>query len=249
MWIITILLVTAVLFIFRGPRLINWWKWGRYLFAAFCVWAALVLSAERVPWTFVEVSGFLLGLAAASLMAVDISMEIFLRIKAAIFGGDRFTKILPDYLCEIANAMETMASRKIGALVVVQRHDSLDDHISGGMPYDSEVNGQILPTLFALTSPVHDGAVVVRDGRIVRVKTVLPIKTSTPISLGVGTRHRAAVGITEKTDAIVIVASEERGELSVVYKGQLVKPTSPEEFRALILAGLKGKSIAAVQAA
>lgn len=247
MWIITLLIVTAILFIFRGMRVLNWYSFGRYLLAAFALWAAMVLSPEPVPLKAIEALGYILAIVLAGGMLIDILVEVFYRIKAAIFAGDRFTKVLPDYLSEICDAMETMASRKIGALVVVQRQDSIDEHVQGGMPYDSEVNAKLLPTIFAVTSPVHDGAVVIREGRIVRVKTVLPIKTSAPISLGVGTRHRAAVGLTEKTDALVIVASEERGEISIAFKGQLVKPASPDEFRSLILAAIKGKDIAVVQ--
>lgn len=247
MWMIVTLSVTAVFFIFRGLRVLEWGNTARYLFALFCIFGAVVLSPEPMPLRIIEVLGYTIGTASAALMLLDICMEIYYRVKIAIFSGDRFTKVLPDHMESICTAMETMASRKIGALVLIHRKDSLEGHIQGGMPYESEVNAQILPTLFALTSPVHDGAVIVSGGRIVRVKTVLPIKTTSPISLGVGTRHRAAVGISEKTDAIVIVASEERGEISIAFRGELIKPASPEEFRALLLAALKDKALGPIQ--
>ena len=241
MWIIYLLIITAVFYLFRGIKVLRWGGGARFVLALFCAWGALVLYPRPMPMRIVEVMGMVVGLTAAALMAADIAAEIFFRIKSAVLAGDRFTKELPDHLSEICMAVEIMASRKIGALVVVRRNDSLEGHISGGMPYDSQINAVILPTIFALTSPVHDGAVIVEGGRITRVKTVLPIKTSVPISLGVGTRHRAAVGLTEKTDAIVFVSSEERGEISVAFRGQLIRPTSPEEFRAIVLAAIKGK--------
>lgn len=244
MWIIYVLTITALLFLFRGLKVLRWGNPARFMLALFCVWGALVLYPRPMPMQLVDVMGRIIGVAAAALMAADILTELFFRIKAAILAGDRFTKVLPDYLSEICMAVEIMASRKTGALVVVSRNDSLEGHISGGMPYDAQINAVILPTIFALTSPVHDGAVIIEDGRITRVKTVLPIKTSVPISLGVGTRHRAAVGLTEKTDAIVFVSSEERGEISVAFRGQLIRPTSPEEFRAIVLSAVKGKVVA-----
>lgn len=247
MGIIVTLIVTALFFIFRGLKVLEWGNTARYLFALFCIFGAVVLSPEPMPLRVIEVLGYTIGLASAALMLLDICMEIYHRVKAAIFSGDRFTTELPEYMENICTAMETMTNRKIGALVLIQRKESLEGHIQGGMPYDSEVNAQILPTLFALTSPVHDGAVVVQGGRIVRVKTVLPIKTTSTISLGVGTRHRAAVGISEKTDAIVIVASEERGEISIAFRGELIKPASPAEFRALLLAALKDMPLGRVQ--
>lgn len=246
---IAMFIVASGLYLARGLRTAVIAKYERCVVAALCAWAAALVIPEAVPYKVIDLMGRFAGTAAVVLMAADLLTQAMVRARSKVMALDHFTKVLPEPLEEICTAMEIMASRNIGALVVIKRHDPLEGHISGGMPYDSEIRSEILPTLFAHTSPVHDGAVIVVDGRIVRVKTVLPIKTTSPISLGVGTRHRAAVGLTEKTDVIVLVSSEERGELSVANRGKLVKPASPEEFRALVLAGLKGKDISAVHAA
>ncbi|MBU2541683.1 MAG: DNA integrity scanning protein DisA nucleotide-binding domain protein [Candidatus Omnitrophica bacterium] len=173
-------------------------------------------------------------------------LEIFLRIKRSILTGKDFSMQLPDYLLEICKAMEFLASRKVGVLIILRRKDKLDEYMDSGILFDAQIKSEIVIALFSSASPVHDGAVVIFNGRIRRVKAILSIRTDTEVPMGIGTRHRSAIGITEKTDAIALVVSEERGEISIVSQGCLIKVDSLKELYRLIKKALKGKSIVPV---
>lgn len=122
---------------------------------------------------------------------------------------------------EIVKAAITMAGKKLGALIVIQRETNLKDFVELGTSLDARVSREILLSIFHPTSPIHDGAVVIRGNRIIAAGCFLPITLSTEISKSLGTRHRAALGLTEETDAVVIVVSEETGDISMSINGRL----------------------------
>ncbi len=122
---------------------------------------------------------------------------------------------------EIVRATVALASRKIGALIVIERDMSLKDFVEIGTPLDAKVSREILLSIFHPTSPIHDGAVIVRVDRIVAAGCFLPITFRTDISRSLGTRHRAAIGIAEETDAVAVIVSEETGAISVAVDGKL----------------------------
>ncbi len=122
-------------------------------------------------------------------------------------------------LDEIVKAAVAMAGRKIGALIVIQRETDLKDFVELGTSLDARVSREIILSIFHPSSPIHDGAVVIRGNRIVAAGCFLPITLSAAISRGMGTRHRAALGLTEETDAVVAVVSEETGGISLSVNG------------------------------
>lgn len=122
---------------------------------------------------------------------------------------------------EIVRASVSLANRKIGALIVLERDISLKDFIEIGTPLDAKVSKEILISIFHPTSPIHDGAVIIRMDRIVAAGCFLPLSFRTDVSRSLGTRHRAAIGITEETDAVTIIISEETGMISVAVDGGL----------------------------
>ncbi len=117
---------------------------------------------------------------------------------------------------EVIKASAVMSTKKIGALIVFQRTQKLDNHLEVGTIIDAEVNSELLQSIFLPHSPLHDGAVVINEGRIYAAGCILPLSTSSKIPRQLGTRHRAAFGITEVTDAVVVVVSEETGAISLV---------------------------------
>lgn len=123
----------------------------------------------------------------------------------------------------IMKAVQEMADRKIGALIVLPGQLPLDGIIEGGFALDGLISGPLLLSIFDVTSPGHDGAIIVDDDRVKRFGVHLPLAVNYSTARGAGTRHRAAVGVTEKSDALAIVVSEERGEISVAEHGQLKK--------------------------
>ncbi|MEE9523197.1 MAG: diadenylate cyclase CdaA [Thermodesulfovibrionales bacterium] len=124
----------------------------------------------------------------------------------------------------IVRAAASMANRKIGALIVIERDTSLQDFIEIGVPLDAKVSRELLLSIFNPTSPIHDGAVIIRGNRVIAAGCFLPIALSTNLGKELGTRHRAAIGITEESDAVAIIVSEETGRISLVMTGEIEKP-------------------------
>lgn len=122
---------------------------------------------------------------------------------------------------EIVRASISLANRKIGALIVIQRDTKLKDFVELGTPLDAKVSKELLMSIFHPSSPIHDGAVVIKGNRVVAAGCFLPIAPTTRISKSLGTRHRAALGLSEETDAVVIVVSEETGQISMSMNGKL----------------------------
>jgi uncharacterized protein (TIGR00159 family) len=135
---------------------------------------------------------------------------------------------------EIVVAAQAMASRRIGALIVVERLAGLRDIVEGGVAIDAELSSELLSTLFAPDTPLHDGAVIVRRGRIAAAACLLPLSTDPNLSPELGTRHRAALGVSEETDAVAIVVSEESGEISLAFDGELAGGLDPRSLRNLL---------------
>ena len=134
-------------------------------------------------------------------------------------------------LGEVVQAAQVLAEKRVGALVVLERETGLDDQIEAGTRLDSEVSRDLLVSLFLPYSPLHDGAVVIQQGRIAYAGSILPLTLKADLPDGVGTRHRAAVGITEETDAVVVVVSEETATISVVLGGEIIRDLDGPKLR------------------
>lgn len=131
-----------------------------------------------------------------------------------------------------------MSKKKTGAIIVIERGNSLDFLIMSGNNVNIKLSAQILETIFFKNNPLHDGAVLIRSNYIVATRVVLPVSESTSIPSRFGLRHRAAIGITEKTDALAIVISEQTGEISYVKDGIIANYKSQTELNKLILEDL-----------
>lgn len=241
---ITLIAVVIALGYFFYPFKLAWLRLSlKYLAGAFCLWAALFFAVPSVDGQFVYRVGIVLLVVAGGLLCVDMLISTVLWLGEGVGNIFHRTPQLPHYLLEIWSAMERMASRKIGALIILQRKQPLRPHMKGGMPFDAEIKSEILVPLFLTSSPVHDGALVVNKGRMQTVKGILPLASLSDLSPSFGTRHRAAIGITEKTDAIALVVSEERGQISVAYRGCLVHIADRSEFLKTLQWVLKGKNV------
>ncbi len=123
----------------------------------------------------------------------------------------------------VAKASSELASRRIGALMVLQREVGLDEFTENAIILDSKVSHQLLISIFLPTSPIHDGAVIIANDRILAASAVLPLTFNTELSSSFGTRHRAALGLSERTDAVVVVVSEETGTISLIREGKVTR--------------------------
>jgi diadenylate cyclase len=131
----------------------------------------------------------------------------------------------------LVKACFSMASRRVGALIAIERDGSLEEFVEAGTRIDGVVSHDLLLSIFHPTSPLHDGAVVVQKGRLVAAQVFFPLSLSKDISRFFGTRHRAAIGLTEETDAITIIVSEERGTVSIVRGGRITPAQDANELR------------------
>jgi diadenylate cyclase len=138
----------------------------------------------------------------------------------------------PGTLDEIAFAVRSLAQRRMGAIVVLERDIGLRGYVEGGILLDAVVNYDLLLSIFNPKSPLHDGAVIVQGDRIAAAACFLPISINPQLSKELGTRHRAAIGITEDTDAVAVVVSEETGNVSLVEDGVIDFGLEMESFRA-----------------
>lgn len=136
---------------------------------------------------------------------------------------------------EIVRAAESMASKKIGALIVIGRKSSLDIYAEGGEKIDAIISAELLETIFFKNSPLHDGAVIIDDGKIFAARCPLPITDSVTVPARFGMRHRAAIGISEHTDSLVVVVSEETGHITISENGVVRENISTNELREVLI--------------
>jgi len=153
-----------------------------------------------------------------------------------VAGGTRSgTRSEASVLEEVIKACFSLAHRRIGALILLERSGSLDAYVEGGHSLDAAVSTELLQSLFHPSSPLHDGAVVIAEGRAVAAGVFLPISLSKQLGRSLGTRHRAAVGVTEETDGICLVVSEERGTVALVSRGEIVPVADLNDLRAQLV--------------
>ena len=133
-------------------------------------------------------------------------------------------------LMEIASTIFGLAAEKTGAIVVFQRAEPLDEYLLHGVPLDSLVSAQLIGTIFRDGTPLHDGAVVIKEGRVSQASCHLPLSGNAELPQYYGTRHRAGLGLTERSDAVVAIVSEERGEVALALAGELRKIATPEQL-------------------
>jgi diadenylate cyclase len=149
-----------------------------------------------------------------------------------LFGGDR--GLHGQDVEEIVRAAVALASKRIGGLIVLPREVGVNQYIEVGVRLDAQVSKELIISIFLPTSPIHDGALIVQTGRIIAAGCFLPLTTNPHVSKTLGTRHRAAIGLTEDTDAIVVVISEEEGAISLVREGRITRDVDAGTLRATL---------------
>jgi diadenylate cyclase len=131
---------------------------------------------------------------------------------------------------EVVVAASMLAAQKVGAIIVVEREIGLRNYIESGIPVDATMTYDLLVTIFQPGSPLHDGAVIIQENRVAAAACFLPLTVNPRLSRELGTRHRAAIGLTEESDAVAVVVSEERGQIALALDGALERLVTPEEL-------------------
>jgi diadenylate cyclase len=134
----------------------------------------------------------------------------------------------------LSRSCRRLAERKYGALIVLERETGLQEYVDTGIRLDATASTELLVSIFFPNSPLHDGAVIIRGNRILAASCVLPLSEHNPSYPSLGTRHRAAIGITERSDAITLVVSEETGEISLASNGRMIKGLDETRLRRLL---------------
>ena len=176
------------------------------------------LGLQVTSWVLNNLSGYLL------IVLVVIFQPEIRRALAFIGESNFFEKKVPlnsSILDILVRSTNILANRQLGALIVIERNTKLNPYFSAGQYIDSEISKDIIISLFIPYSPLHDGAVIISGSRLAYAATILPLTEKEDLPSDYGTRHRAAIGITEETDAVAIVVSEERGAISVAHNGKI----------------------------
>jgi diadenylate cyclase len=232
------LLVYAVLKLVRGTRAAPM----AAALAAFAILYWLAVKEDLATLEFVLSNGLLyIGVAIIVLFQPEIRQALisFGNRFRMPFGQKHLGQFGEGVYDEVILAATTLASTKTGALIVIERNVGLKNIIDGGVKLDAELSYDLLISIFHTESPLHDGAVIVRRHRVAAASCFLPLTLNPRLSRDLGTRHRAALGITEDTDAVAVVVSEESGLISIVQHGEIKRGLDAPKLRAAISQALE----------
>jgi diadenylate cyclase len=235
--VIDILLVAILIYEFlkliRGTRAVQMAFGSGLLVVLF--FASTTMPLQSVNWLIRNMVGYVV-FAAIVLFQTD------LRRALAHFGRARFFRAFTkadtdaDTIEEVVVAANFLATRRQGALFVLEREIGLRNYIESGIPLDAQVTYDLLVTIFQPTAPLHDGAVIVQEGRVAAASCFLPLTVQPMLSRELGTRHRAAIGLTEENDAVAVVVSEETGLISLALEGGIERGLTADQLRARLRA-------------
>src|SRR5688572_11752033 len=188
------------------------------------------LQLETLNWLIRNIIGYVV-FAAIVLLQADIRRALVHLGRGKLFR--RFDRKVSDddTVEELVVATTTLSAKKIGAIIVIERSIGLRNYIESGIPLDATLTYDLLVSIFQLTSPLHDGAVIVQGDRAAAAACFLPLTTNPRTKRELGSRHRAAIGVTEENDSVAIVVSEESGRISIVEDGDLEYDIDAERLR------------------
>lgn len=221
-----------VLRLFRGTRTLQIVSGLGILLVVYV--ASWFLKLEMISYLL----GFVFQYGAIAMLVV---FAPELRAALAHLGQARFARMFQqmqqrEVAEEICEAVERLSRSGIGAIVAIEHEVSLDGYAESGSRMDAKVSADLLTTIFTPYSPLHDGAVIIRGDTIIAAGCILPLSQKTLTDRALGTRHRAALGLTDETDAVVLVVSEERSTVSIAERGRLWRDLTPIQVRD-VLAG------------
>jgi diadenylate cyclase len=229
--VLDILIVTVI--IYRILLIIKGTRAAQMLIGIGVLFIALLFSKYLGLYT---IDWIIQSLWAQIVLALIILFQPEIRKTLAQMGEARFLPSFTSveelrYLEEIVKGTVALANRKIGALIVIEKETSLDDITEMGTKLDARVSRELLLSIFHPSSPIHDGAIVIRGNRVVAAGCFLPLTLSMDISKAFGTRHRAGLGLTEETDAVVLIVSEETGSITTAVGDDMEKNINIGDLR------------------
>jgi len=221
-------LMYELLLLIRGTRAVQMALSGLFLLGLFFV--SRWLQLETVNWV-------IRNLATYVVFGIIVLFQSDIRRALAHFGRAPFFRYFErassadETIEELVVAVTTLATRRIGAIIAIERQIGLRNYIEGGIPLDAMVTYDLMASIFQPGSPLHDGAAIIQGDRIAAAACFLPLSVNPRVSRDLGTRHRAALGLTEENDAVAIVVSEETGNISLVIAGDMERGLSADALR------------------
>ena len=222
------LLIYGALKLIRGTRAMQMAIGS--LFVLLLLYASQHLPLQTVNW-------LIRNLLAYAVIAVIVLFQADIRRALSHLGSAPFFRYFArsaqvvETIEEVVTAASLLATSAVGAIIVFEREIGLRNYVESGIRIDAVVSYDLLTTIFQRDTPLHDGAVIISEHRIAAAACFLPLTVSPKIDRDLGTRHRAAIGLTEESDAIAVVVSEERGEISLVTRGSIERRLTSEDLR------------------
>jgi diadenylate cyclase len=221
-------LVYELLLLIRGTRAVQMALSGGFLIGLFFL--SQYLQLETVNWVIRNLAGYVV-FAIIVLFQSDIRRALAHFGRAPFFRYFERAQSADETIEELVATAANLAVRRTGAIVVVERQIGLRNYIEGGIPLDAMVTYDLMASIFHPGSPLHDGAAIIQGDRVAAAACFLPLAVDPKLGRELGTRHRAALGLTEENDAVAIVVSEETGSISLVRDGKIDRGISPEALR------------------
>src|SRR5712692_912623 len=227
--VVVSLLIYELLKLIRGTRAVQMAAGGGVLVALFYVsrWSRL----ETVNFLIRNFVGYIV-FAVIVLFQSDIRRALAHLGRAPFFRYFAKPESAEESIEELVVAASMLSSQRIGAIVAIERQIGLRNYIEGGIPLDAVLTYDLVVSIFQPSSPLHDGAVIVQDDRVAAAACFLPLTVNPRLTKALGSRHRAAIGLTEENDSVAIVVSEETGALSIVVDGQIERGLDTDALRA-----------------
>ena len=241
---IVLFLLYCLFKIVKGSRAWQLIK-GIVLFVC-ATWISGLLNLKILNW-------ILTGIMNLGVIAIIVIFQPELRRALEQLGTNKFTKFFgldkdvvaktKEDIYKIVIAATELSKSKTGALIVIERDIKIQDIISTGIPMDAEVSPQLLVNIFEPKTPLHDGAVVISGNKIASAACVLPLADDKDIAKELGTRHRAAIGISKESDSIVVVVSEETGKISIAKDGTLIADVREDVLKKILISNIITKRL------
>ena len=222
-------LMYELLLLIRGTRAVQMALSGGFLLGLFFV--SRWLQLETVNWVIRNLATYV-AFAIIVLFQSDIRRALAHLGRAPFFRYFAKPETAAESIEELVVAVSMLSAKRIGAIIAVERQIGLRNYIEGGIPLDAMLTYDLLVSIFQPLSPLHDGAAIVQHDRIAAAACFLPLTVNPKLSKELGSRHRAAIGLTEENDAVAIVISEETGVVSVVVDGQIERGVDADALRA-----------------
>ena len=226
--VIVAILIYEFLKLIRGTRAVQMAVGSFFVIALFYV--SQLAPLQTLNW-LIRNALLYVAFAAIVIFQSDIRRALARLGQAPFFRYFNRQEAAAETIEEIVVAATMLAQQRIGAIVAVERDIGMRNYIESGIPLDAILTYDLLVTIFRPGSPLHDGAVVLQEGRVAAAACFLPLTVNPRLSRELGTRHRAAIGLTEESDAVAIVVSEESGLISVSLRGEIERGLSPDQLR------------------